>query len=65
MAVSGELHNLAMLPPVSDPKSKEVFKIQKKVVRLICSVNRRWSCRELFKSVNILPVPCVYVMETV
>ena len=49
----------------SDPKSKEVFKIQKKAVRLICSVNRRSSCRELFKLLNILQVPCVYIMETV
>ena len=49
----------------SDPKSKEVFKIQKKAVRLICSVNRRSSRRELFKLLNILPVPCVYIMETV
>ena len=23
------------------------------------------SCRELFKTLNILPVPCVYIMETV
>jgi hypothetical protein len=35
------------------------------IVRLMCSVNRRLSCRELFKSLNILPVPCVYIMETV
>ena len=49
----------------SDPQSTKVFKIQKKVVRLICSVNRRSSCRELFKLLNILPVPCVYIMETV
>jgi len=34
-------------------------------VRLIRSVDRRSSCRELFKSLNILPVPCVYIMETV
>jgi hypothetical protein len=46
----------------SDPKCKEVFAIQKKVVRLLYSVNRRSSCRELFKSLNILPVPCVYIM---
>jgi hypothetical protein len=31
----------------------------------MCNVNRRSSCRELFKSLNILPVPCVYIMETV
>lgn len=39
--------------------------MQKKVVRLICNVKKRTSCRELFKKLNILPVPCVYIMEMV
>ena len=37
----------------------------KVVVRLICNVKKRMSCRELFKKLNILPVPCVYIMEMV
>jgi len=36
-----------------------------KVVRLIRNVKRKMSCRELFRTLNILPVPCVYIMETV
>jgi len=36
----------------------KVFKLQKKVVRLICNVKKRTSCRELFKKLNILPMPC-------
>jgi len=43
----------------------KIFKLQKKVVRLICNVKRKTSCRELFRTLSILPVPCVYVMETV
>jgi len=43
----------------------KVFKLQKKVVRLICNVNRKTSCRELFRTMSILPVPRVYKMETV
>jgi hypothetical protein len=43
-----------------DPQSTNVFKIQRKVVRLICNVNRKMSCRELFRTLNILPVPCAY-----
>ena len=39
--------------------------MQKKVVRLICNVKRKMSCRELFKTLNILSVPCVYIMEMV
>jgi hypothetical protein len=46
-------------------KAKKFLKDKKKVVRLMCSVNRRSCCRELFKSLNILPVPRVYIMETV
>jgi hypothetical protein len=48
-----------------DSQSTKVFKIQKKVVRLIRNVNRKTSCRELFRTLNILPVPCVYIMDTV
>ena len=48
-----------------DPQSIKIFKLQKKVVRLICNVKRKMSCRELFRTFNILPVPCVYIMETV
>jgi hypothetical protein len=48
-----------------DSQSTKVFKLQKKVVRLICNVKRRTSCRELFWTLNVLPVPCVYIMETI
>jgi hypothetical protein len=48
-----------------DSQSTKVFKLQKKVVRLICNVKRKTSCRELFRTLSILPVPCVYIMETV
>jgi hypothetical protein len=48
-----------------DPQSIHIFKLQKKVVRLNCNVKRKTSCRELFRTLNILTVPCVYIMETV
>ena len=48
-----------------DSQSTNLFKLQKKVVRLICNVKRKMSSRELFRTLNILPVPCVYIMETV
>jgi hypothetical protein len=48
-----------------DSQSTKVFKLQKKVVRLICNVKRRMSCRELFRALNILLVPCVYIMESI
>jgi hypothetical protein len=49
----------------SDSQITKVFKLQKKVVRLICNVKRKTSCRELFRTLITLPVPCLYIMETV
>jgi hypothetical protein len=48
-----------------DTQSTKIFKLQKKVVRLIGNVKINISCRELFRALNILPVPCVYVLEIV
>jgi hypothetical protein len=42
-------------------KGKTIFKLQKRVVRTISGVSRRYSCRQLFKDLNLLPVPCVCV----
>jgi hypothetical protein len=38
-----------------------VFKLQKRIVRIMAGVRSRHSCRGLFKRVDILPVPCQYV----
>jgi len=34
-------------------------------MRLISNVGRETSCRVLLKTLNILPVPCVHIMEIV
>jgi hypothetical protein len=34
-------------------------------MRLISILERDTSCRELFNTLNILPVPCMYILETV
>jgi hypothetical protein len=48
-----------------DSQSTKIFKLQKRVVRLICNVKRKMPCRELFRTLNILSLPCVYIMEMV
>jgi hypothetical protein len=48
-----------------DTQRTKIFKLQKKVVRLIGNVKRNTSCGELFRILNILPIPCVYVLEIV
>jgi Reverse transcriptase (RNA-dependent DNA polymerase) len=40
-----------------------VFRLQKKVIRLICSAKKRDSCRDLFKILGILTLTCVFIME--
>jgi hypothetical protein len=46
-------------------QSTKISKLQKEVVRLICNVKRNTSCRELFRTLKILPVPCVYIVGTI
>jgi len=46
-------------------ESKRIFRLQKKVIRIIGGIGRRASCRNLFKTLNILPLPCLYISETV
>jgi hypothetical protein len=48
-----------------DEESKTIFKLQKKLMRLITNEGIVTSCWELFKTLNLLPVPCMYIMEIV
>jgi hypothetical protein len=48
-----------------DPESMRIFQLQKKVLRTIGETGRHVSCRSLFKDLNILPLPCLYISEVV
>jgi hypothetical protein len=43
--------------------SDEVFKLQKRVIRIITNSNSRTSCRDLFKELNILPLQSQYILS--
>jgi IS1 family transposase len=43
--------------------SKNLFTLQKKVIRITAGVKPRHSCRNLFKRLEILPLPCEYVFS--
>jgi hypothetical protein len=43
----------------------KIFWLQKKVIRIIGKVDRHVSCRNLFKHLNILPLPYLYIIEVV
>jgi hypothetical protein len=40
-----------------------VFKLQKKVIRIISGVGSRESCRGLFRKLDILPLSCEYILS--
>jgi len=41
--------------------SDDIFKIQKRIIRIIANSNKNASCRELFKKLNILPLQSQYI----
>ena len=43
--------------------SNNIFKVQKRAIRIIMNVDNRVSCRELFKKLNILPVQSQYILS--
>ena len=49
-----------------DPKSKKkIFRLQKKAIRILGRVGKHASCRNIFKDLNILTLPCLYISEIV
>jgi small-conductance mechanosensitive channel len=45
--------------------ARKVFLVQKKIVRIMSSSRFNASCKPLFRSLNILPLPCMYILESV
>jgi hypothetical protein len=48
-----------------DPESIRIFPLHKKATRIINKAVSHDSCRNLFKDLNILPLPCLYISEVV
>jgi hypothetical protein len=45
--------------------SSSTFKIQKRAIRVMNSISNRTSCKQYFKEMELLPLPCVYILEAV
>jgi hypothetical protein len=45
--------------------NSRVFKLQEKVIRIISGAGPRDSLRNLFKKLDILPLPCKYILSLV
>ena len=41
----------------------QVFKLKKKVVRVMSGIGLRSSCTNLFRKLNILPIACQYILS--
>jgi hypothetical protein len=54
-----------LTPWGGDHESIKIFRLQKKVIRMISKVGQHVSCRNLFKDLNILPLPCLYISKVV
>jgi hypothetical protein len=47
----------------NSPYSNNIFKLQKRAIRIIMNVDSRVSCRELLKKLNILPLHSQYILS--
>jgi IS1 family transposase len=43
--------------------SRKIFTLQKKIIRIMVVAHPRTPCRNLFKKLDILPVPCQYIVS--
>jgi hypothetical protein len=46
----------------NSPYSSNIFKLQKRAIRIIMNAGNKVSCRELFKKLNILPIHSQYIL---
>lgn len=44
-------------------EAQRIFLLQKRVLRTICKMRGRDSCRDIFKELNILTLPAAYILE--
>jgi len=46
-----------------DNDRNNIFKLRKRVIRIISGVSKHTSCRQIFTDYNILTVTCLYILE--
>jgi len=47
----------------NSPHSNNIFKLEKRAIRIIMNASNRVSCHELFKKLNILPLHSQYILS--
>ncbi|PNF22171.1 hypothetical protein B7P43_G05759 [Cryptotermes secundus] len=48
----------------NSPNAKLIFKLQKRAIRAMMQIQKTTSCKQYFNYLNILPLPCLYIYET-
>lgn len=41
----------------------KIFKVQKRILRIMIFADRRTSCKRIFRDLNLLTVPCLYIFK--
>jgi len=49
----------------SSSKATQVLKLQKRIIKIMKQVSIRTESKKVFKELQILPVPCIYILESV
>ena len=47
----------------NSPHAMKIFRMQKRIVRIMMGHTNRFSCRDLFKSLEILPFASQYILS--
>jgi hypothetical protein len=56
-------HSILSYGIIFCPHSNVIFKMQKKIVRIMMRIRNRYSCREYFKRLKILPLQSQYLLS--
>jgi hypothetical protein len=51
----------SILCTVFSAKAKLIFRLQKRAIRTMMQIRRTASCKQYFKYLHILPLPCLYI----
>ncbi len=57
-------YGLALWGGCANVNFSRIFILQKKAVRTIAKLHRRESCRQAFKNLKLLTLPCLYILQT-
>ncbi len=58
-------YGIALWGDCSEQRFMRTFILQKKAIRIVSKANFREHCRDIFKRLNILTLPCMYIFETI